>query len=122
MKSIHHPSTIWWRLKYRKWQEDLYGKKLLDSKACHPATFPHTNPLSISKSLSEDFSHPNDHTRQTTDTPGFKPFTVMPQTCVNYFLFFLIHSLVSLQRMLPQKSKSRVKNLARQRHSRRSHQ
>ena len=26
-------------------------------------------------SLSEDYSHPDDHTRQTTDTPGFKPFT-----------------------------------------------
>ena len=28
-----------------------------------------------STSLSEDYSHPDDHTRQTTDTPGFKPFT-----------------------------------------------
>ena len=26
-------------------------------------------------SLSEEYSHPDDHTRQTTDTPGFKPFT-----------------------------------------------
>ena len=26
-------------------------------------------------SLSEDYSHPDDHTRQITDTPGFKPFT-----------------------------------------------
>ena len=26
-------------------------------------------------SLSNDYSHPDDHTRQTTDTPGFKPFT-----------------------------------------------
>ena len=26
-------------------------------------------------SLSEDYPHPDDHARQTTDTPGFKPFT-----------------------------------------------
>ena len=26
-------------------------------------------------SLSEDYPHPYDHTRQTTDTPGFKQFT-----------------------------------------------
>ena len=26
-------------------------------------------------SLSQNYSHPDDHTRQTTDTPGFKPFT-----------------------------------------------
>ena len=25
--------------------------------------------------VSEDYSHPDDHTRQTTDTPGFKPFS-----------------------------------------------
>ena len=29
----------------------------------------------FTNSLSEDYSHPDDHTRQTTDTPGFKPFT-----------------------------------------------
>ena len=28
--------------------EDLYGKMLLDSKPCYPATFSHTNPLAIS--------------------------------------------------------------------------
>ena len=26
-------------------------------------------------SLSKDYPHPDDHTRQTTDTPGFQPFT-----------------------------------------------
>ena len=26
-------------------------------------------------SLSEDYLHPDDHARQTTNTPGFKPFT-----------------------------------------------
>ena len=29
----------------------------------------------FTNSLSEDYSHLDDHTRQTTDTPGFKPFT-----------------------------------------------
>ena len=28
-----------------------------------------------SNSLSKDYLHPDDHTRQTFDTPGFKPFT-----------------------------------------------
>ena len=42
-------SRIWWQFKYRKCQEDLYGKRLLDSKPCYSATFSHTNPLSISK-------------------------------------------------------------------------
>ena len=27
-------------------------------------------------SLSEDFSHLDNHTRETTDTPEFKPFTI----------------------------------------------
>ena len=31
--------------------------------------------------LSEDYSRPDDHTRQTTDTPGLKPFTMsQPKT------------------------------------------
>ena len=48
--------NIWWQFEYRKWQEDLYGKKLLDSKACYPATFSHINPVSISKiSISTKF-------------------------------------------------------------------
>ena len=29
----------------------------------------------VTNSLSKDYPHPDDHTRQTTDTPGFKPFT-----------------------------------------------
>ena len=31
--------------------------------------------MSVTNSLSEDYPHPDDHTIQTTDTPGFKPFT-----------------------------------------------
>ena len=31
-------------------------------------------------SLSEDYSHPDDHTRQTTDTPGFHLPTVFLKT------------------------------------------
>ena len=49
LRSVALEYNIWWQFKYRKWQEDLYGKKLLESKPCHPATFSHTNPLSISK-------------------------------------------------------------------------
>ena len=32
-------------------------------------------------SIPEDYSHSDDHTRQTTDTPGFKPFTNNTETC-----------------------------------------
>ena len=28
-----------------------------------------------SNSLSKDYPHPNDHAKQITDTPEFKPFT-----------------------------------------------
>ena len=38
---------ICWQFKYLKCQEDLYGNMWLDSKACHPATLSHTNPLDI---------------------------------------------------------------------------
>ena len=34
MKSVALEYKIWWLFKYQKWQEDLYGKKLLDGKAC----------------------------------------------------------------------------------------
>ena len=27
-------------------------------------------------SLSKEYSHPDDHAKQITDTPGFKPFTM----------------------------------------------
>ena len=33
------------------------------------------------KSLSKDKLHPDDHAKQITDTPGFKPFT-MQQTAI----------------------------------------
>ena len=30
----------------------------------------------LNNSLYKDYSHPDDHTRQATDTAGFKPFTM----------------------------------------------
>ena len=43
-------------------------------------------------SLSEDYSHPADHTKQTTDTPGFKLFTKFSLTCflLSNIVFFSI--------------------------------
>ena len=32
--------------------------------------------LSLSTVLFQNYNHPDDHTRQTTDTPGFNPFTI----------------------------------------------
>ena len=31
--------------------------------------------LVTNNSLSKDYLHPDDHAKQITDTPGFKPFT-----------------------------------------------
>ena len=33
---------------------------------------------------SRDYSHPDDQTTQTTETPGFKPFTVLDIRIVNF--------------------------------------
>ena len=31
--------------------------------------------VTVTNSSFQNYTHPGDHTRQTTDTPGFKPFT-----------------------------------------------
>ena len=31
--------------------------------------------VSVTNSSFQNYTHPDDHTRQTTDTPGFKPLT-----------------------------------------------
>ena len=31
----------------------------------------------------QNYTNPDDHTQQTTDTPGFKPFTVLTEDCKN---------------------------------------
>ena len=49
-------------------------------------------------SPSRDYSHPDDQTTQTTETPGFKPFTVLNE---NYFMYlspFHVHKVLSLCR------------------------
>ena len=33
--------------------------------------------VTVTKSSFQDYTHPDDHTRQTTVTPGFKPFTTL---------------------------------------------
>ena len=42
-------------------------------------------------SLSKDYPHPDDHSKQITDTPGFKPFT--SGFFKNIFIFLLISVL-----------------------------
>ena len=37
-----------------------------------------------SNSSFKNYPHPDDHTVQTTDTLGFKPFTIKPKTVCNY--------------------------------------
>ena len=31
--------------------------------------------VTVTNSSFQNYTHPDDHTRQNTDTPGFKPFT-----------------------------------------------
>ena len=42
-------------------------------------------------SPSRDYSHPDDQTTQTTETPGFKPFTIN-FTIINFFLEYILSS------------------------------
>ena len=41
--------------------------------------------LKTNNSLSKD-SHPDDHTKQITDTPGLKPFTMLQGVLINLYL------------------------------------
>ena len=34
--------------------------------------------VTVTNSCFQNYTHPDNHTRQTTDTPGFKPFTRKP--------------------------------------------
>ena len=43
--------------------------------------------------LSEDYSHPNDHAKQTTNTPGCKPFAII--ICFFVCLFVCLQSYLS---------------------------
>ena len=33
--------------------------------------------VTVTNSSFQNYTNPDDHTRQTTDTPGFKPFTML---------------------------------------------
>ena len=44
-------------------------------------------------SLSKDYPHPDDHAKEITDSPGFKPFTML-------FLLFMLVLLVYIQSCL----------------------
>ena len=35
--------------------------------------------VTVTNSSFQNYTHPNDHTTRTTDTPGFKPFTIYPR-------------------------------------------
>ena len=46
----------------------------------------------------QNYTNPDDHTQQTTDTPGFKPFTVIhtsPSSSHAHTLLAMYHSLMS---------------------------
>ena len=42
-------------------------------------------------SPSRDYSHPDDQTTQTTETPGFKPFTIFIRLVTSVFLLQTAH-------------------------------
>ena len=35
--------------------------------------------VTVTNSSFQNYTHPDDHTTRTTDTPGFKPFTIQKQ-------------------------------------------
>ena len=40
--------------------------------------------VTVTNSSFQIYTHPDDHTRQTTDTPGFKPFTMLTINSINF--------------------------------------
>ena len=44
----------------------------------------------------QNYTNPDDHTQQTTDTPGFKPFTVLSKIVVIFCLSIKSRVLVSV--------------------------
>ena len=47
--------------------------------------------VTVTNSSFQNYTHPDDHTRQTTDTPGFKPFTILLFiTIISYSVFFML--------------------------------
>ena len=46
--------------------------------------------VTVTNSSFQNYTHPDDHTTRTTDTPGFKPFTMILNFIKNIFLVFLI--------------------------------
>ena len=36
--------------------------------------------VTVTNSSFQNYTHPDDHTTRTTDTPGFKPLTVLPKS------------------------------------------
>ena len=50
----------------------------------------------------QNYPHPDDHTIRTTDTPGFKPFTMIKHSYSRYFHGHnLHHSITVLCTLLP---------------------
>ena len=43
--------------------------------------------VTVTNSSFQNYTHPDDHIRQTTDTPGFKPFTIV-------VLFVMLYKVV----------------------------
>ena len=48
--------------------------------------------VTVTNTSFQNYTHPDDHTRQITDTPGFKPFTI---TCLNLTEIFSNHVRLS---------------------------
>ena len=48
-----------------------------------------TSSVTVTNSSFQNYTHPDDHTRQTTDTPGFKPFVMNQDVEANTWLQIL---------------------------------
>ena len=67
--------------------------------------------VTVTNSSFKNYTHPDDHTRQTTDTPEFKPFTM---------LLLLAQSIKAYLRSGPPPFSSQVSNAHKNRYSARN--
>ena len=49
--------------------------------------------VTVTNSSFQNYTHPDDHTTQTTDTPGFKPFTMLIKSVVSLISLLLCYWL-----------------------------
>ena len=57
--------------------------------------------VTVTNSSFQNYTHPDDHTRQTTDTLGFKPFTIFGQISILLWATNLVSLPLLVSRVVP---------------------